>query len=86
MISKIFSYINRNLLKKKMIYDKIEISMSFFVVNFYLFKKKLNPGISRDGNQFCPVIPGYGKASEILNPIHEVCILAPSRLKMEDLA
>ena len=45
--------------------------MSFFDVNFSLFKKKIksrDPGISRDDDQFCPVIPGYGKASEILNP------------------
>ena len=27
-----------------------------------------DPGISRDCDQFYPVIPGYGKASEILNP------------------
>ena len=42
--------------------------MSFYVANFSLLIKKLNPGISRDDDQFCPVIPGYGKASEILNP------------------
>ena len=35
---------------------------------FPLLKIKLNPGISRDSDQFFPVIPGYGKASEILNP------------------
>ena len=45
--------------------------MSFFVVIFLYLKKKVksrDPGISRDGDQFCPVIPGHGKASEILNP------------------
>ena len=42
--------------------------MSFFFVIFFLFKKKLSPGISRDGDQFCSVIPGYGKTSEILGP------------------
>ena len=43
--------------------------MSSFVVNFPLSKKKLNPGISQETGQFCPIIPGHGKASKILNPI-----------------
>ena len=45
--------------------------MSFLSLIFLYLKKKVksrDPGISRDGDQFCPVIPGYGKASEILNP------------------
>ena len=36
----------------------------FFVVNFLLLKKAK----SRDSGQFCPIIPGYRKASKILNP------------------
>ena len=47
-----------------------------FVAYFPLLKEKSksrDPGISRDGDQFCPVIPGYGKASKILNPNARLC-------------
>ena len=38
-----------------------------FVVNLPLLEKKLIPGIFRDGDQFCLIIPGYGKALKIIN-------------------
>ena len=48
--------------------NKIDVQMNFCRLFPFIERKKLNPGISRDGDQFCPVIPGYGKASKILNP------------------
>ena len=42
--------------------------MSFFVVSLLILKKKLDPGISRNNGQYCPVIPGYVKALKTLNP------------------
>ena len=47
---------------------KIDVQMNFCRLFPFIERKKVNPGISRDGDQFCPVIPGYGKALKILNP------------------
>ena len=48
--------------------------MSISVVNIFLFKKKLSPGIPGFPGMtpICPVIPGYGKASELLSPSQEL--------------
>ena len=69
MISKVFSYINRNLLKKNINRWQNWNAYEFSIVNFPIYLKiKLNPGISRHSSLFCPVIPSYGKASKISNP------------------
>ena len=46
--------------------------MSFLSLIFLYLKKKLNPGIPGFPGMASPVIPGYGKASEILNPSRDV--------------
>ena len=39
----------------------------YFHLKIKIYKSR-DPGISRDNVRFYPVIPGYGRALEILNP------------------